>query len=106
MTDLQTLLGTLKANPAIKIRILGHVCCGGNNPDYNGVVWGPKNTKISEARARAVSDYLLEIGIESDRLKYLGMSFKYPRVFPENSEEDRVKNRRVTLRYCKTLFIM
>jgi outer membrane protein OmpA-like peptidoglycan-associated protein len=25
------------------------------------------------------------------------MSFKYPRVFPENSEEDRTKNRRVEI---------
>jgi outer membrane protein OmpA-like peptidoglycan-associated protein len=97
LTDLQTLLGTLKANPSIKIRILGHVCCGGNNPDYDGVVFGQKNIKISEARAKAVCNYLLENGIESDRLKYVGMSFKYPRVFPENSEEDRAKNRRVEI---------
>jgi outer membrane protein OmpA-like peptidoglycan-associated protein len=97
LTDLQTLLGTLKANPSIKIMILGHVCCGGNNPDYDGVVFGPKNMKISEARAKAVCNYLLENGIENDRLKYRGLSFKYPRVFPENSEEDRGKNRRVEI---------
>ncbi len=97
LTDLQTLLGTLKANPSIKIMILGHVCCGGNNPDYDGVVFGPKNMKISEARAKAVCNYLLENGIENDRLKYRGLSFKYPRVFPENSEEDRAKNRRVEI---------
>ncbi|MFN5710538.1 MAG: OmpA family protein [Bacteroidota bacterium] len=53
--------------------------------------------KISESRAKAVYDYLIENGIESGRLKYIGLSFKYPRVFPENSEEDRAKNRRVEI---------
>ncbi len=97
LTDLQTLLGTLKTNPSIKIMILGHVCCGGNNPEYDGVVFGESKIKISEARAKAVCNYLLENGIEIDRLKYRGLSFKYPRVFPENSEEDRAKNRRVEI---------
>jgi outer membrane protein OmpA-like peptidoglycan-associated protein len=94
---LQSLAQTLKANPTIKILILGHVCCGGNNPDYDKIEPGSNNMKISETRAKAVCDYLLENGIESDRLKYVGMSFKYPRVFPENSEEDRTKNRRVEI---------
>lgn len=97
MLALQSLAQTLKANPIIKILILGHVCCGGNNPDYDKIEPGSNNMKISETRAKAVCDYLLENGIESDRLKYVGMSFKYPRVFPENSEEDRTKNRRVEI---------
>lgn len=94
---LQSLLETLRANPDVKIMIQGHVCCGGNNPDYDGVVFGELKIKISEARAKAVCDYLLENGIENNRLKYKGLSFKYPRVFPENSDEDRAKNRRVEI---------
>ena len=94
---LESLAQTLKANPTIKILILGHVCCGGNNPNYDMIEPGSLNMNISDTRAKAVCDYLLENGIESDRLKYVGMSFKYPRVFPENSEEDRAKNRRVEI---------
>ena len=94
---LQSLLETLKANPNIKIMVLGHVCCGGNNPDYDLIEPGSMNMKISETRAKAVCDYLIEKGIESDRLKYKGMSFKYPVVFPENNDEDRAKNRRVEM---------
>ena len=94
---LQSLLATLKANVTIKIMVLGHVCCGGNNPDYDLIEPGQNNMKISETRAKAVCDYLLENGIESDRLKYKGLSFKYPRVFPEFSDEDRAKNRRVEI---------
>lgn len=94
---LQSLLATLKANLNIKIMVLGHVCCGGNNPDYDMIEPGELNMKISETRAKAVCDYLLENGIESNRLKYRGLSFKYPRVFPEISDEDRAKNRRVEI---------
>lgn len=94
---LQSLVETLKANPQIKIMIQGHVCCGGNNPDYDLIEPGSMNMKISETRAKAVCDYLLENGIESNRLKYVGMSFKYPLVFPEYNEEDRAKNRRVEI---------
>jgi outer membrane protein OmpA-like peptidoglycan-associated protein len=94
---LQSLLATLKANVTIKIMVLGHVCCGGNNPDYDMIEPGELNMKISETRAKAVCDYLLENGIESDRIKYKGLSFKYPRVFPEKTEEDRAKNRRVEI---------
>jgi outer membrane protein OmpA-like peptidoglycan-associated protein len=94
---LQALLATLKANKDIKIMIQGHVCCGGNNPDYDLIEPGQNRMKISESRAKAVCDYLIENGIESERLKYVGFSFKFPRVFPENSEEDRAKNRRVEI---------
>lgn len=94
---LQSLLGTLKTNPAIKIIVLGHVCCGGNNPDYDMIEPGGLNMTISETRAKAVCDFLLENGIESDRLKYRGMSFKYPLVYPENNDEDRARNRRVEI---------
>jgi outer membrane protein OmpA-like peptidoglycan-associated protein len=94
---LQSLLETLKANADIKIMVLGHVCCGGNNPNYDLIEPGQNNMKISETRAKAVCDYLQENGIMPERLQYNGISFKYPLVFPENSEQDRAKNRRVEI---------
>lgn len=94
---LQSLLETLKAKPEIKIMVLGHVCCGANNPNYDLIEPGQNNMKISETRAKAVCDYLQENGIAPKRLQFKGLSFKYPLVFPENSEEDRAKNRRVEI---------
>jgi outer membrane protein OmpA-like peptidoglycan-associated protein len=95
---LKKLAETLKQNLEVKIEIQGHVCCGGNNKDHDLMdETATPVMKISESRAKAVYDYLIENGIESGRLKYIGLSFKYPRVFPENSEEDRGKNRRVEI---------
>ncbi|HRG60001.1 MAG TPA: OmpA family protein [Bacteroidia bacterium] len=73
---LQSLLETLKANPNIKIMVLGHVGCGGNNPDYDLIEPSSMKMKTSETRAKVVCHYLMEKGIDSDRLKYKGMFFK------------------------------
>ena len=95
---LKKLAETLKQNPEVKIEIQGHVCCGGNNKDYD--LMDQTSTpvmKISESRAKAVFDYLIENGIAKERLKFRGLSFQSPVVFPEFTDEDRAKNRRVEI---------
>lgn len=95
---LKKLAETLKQNPEVKIEIQGHVCCGGNNKDYD--LMDQTSTpvmKISESRAKAVFDYLIENGVAKERLKFRGLSFQSPVVFPEFTDEDRAKNRRVEI---------
>ena len=54
---------------------------------------------LSETRAKAVADYLIEKGIPASRLKHKGFGNLKPLVpFPEKNESDRVKNRRVEIR--------
>jgi outer membrane protein OmpA-like peptidoglycan-associated protein len=50
---------------------------------------------VSEARAKAIYDYLVQKGIDAKRLRYRGMGNYFPKVNPEITEEDRIANRRV-----------
>jgi outer membrane protein OmpA-like peptidoglycan-associated protein len=72
----------LKENPTIKAEIRGHVCCG-------------NNMRISQSRAKSVYRRLIKQGISKDRLSFKGMSNNEPLVFPETTNADRQKNRRV-----------
>lgn len=71
------------------ILIRGHVCCG-------------KNMRISRNRAKAVYKELLKLGVEKSRLAYIGMSNKEPLVYPEKTNADRQKNRRVDIIFNTT----
>jgi outer membrane protein OmpA-like peptidoglycan-associated protein len=72
----------LKENPTVNAEIRGHVCCG-------------NNMRISESRARSVYKRLIKQGIKKNRISYKGMSNTEPLVFPETTNADRQKNRRV-----------
>ncbi len=52
------------------------------------------NLKLSERRARAVVEYLIEKGIDPDRLDYRGFGESSP-VMDNNTEKNRQANRRV-----------
>ncbi|MCK4664817.1 MAG: OmpA family protein [Bacteroidales bacterium] len=69
----------------IKIEISGHT-------DNVGSL--SANTRISEARAKSVIDFLIDKGIDSNRLEYVGQAYKFP-VATNDTEEGRQKNRRV-----------
>lgn len=76
---LEELLAFLKTNSNIKFRLLGHICCGDwNNPalDVRNLRTGKNN--LSEARAKAVRNYLVKKGIDKRRIRYRGMAYKYP----------------------------
>jgi outer membrane protein OmpA-like peptidoglycan-associated protein len=92
---LEELYTVLRANPGLKIRIEGHVCCGGTN-----AAGGPDadyGQEISELRVAAVYTFLVAKGIAKDRLTVAGRGFSAPKFFPERNEEERTLNRRVEI---------
>ena len=84
-TELDRLIGVMTDNPTIKIEISGHT-------DNQGSL--DLNTKLSEARAKAVVDYLIAKGVDASRLTYKGYAFSQP-ISPNDTEAGRQDNRRV-----------
>ncbi|MBN2612548.1 MAG: OmpA family protein [Bacteroidales bacterium] len=58
------------------------------------------NKQLSLARAKAVSDWLIENGIESNRIRIIGYGAEVP-IVDNNSSENRAINRRVEFRINK-----
>jgi len=83
--ELERLFKYLKDNPNLNVIIRGHVCCGNND-------------RISKNRAKAVFKELSKRGIAKSRMQYIGMSNRDPLVYPEVSNSDRQKNRRVDVK--------
>ncbi len=82
---LYELLEIMRANPNMKIKLLGHICCVEGDP-----------RKLSYQRAKAVAMFLRQNGIEKERTSFEGLGTTdpiYP--LPENNEEERAANRRV-----------
>ncbi|XOV69267.1 MAG: OmpA family protein [Fluviicola sp.] len=87
--ELFRLLEIMQNNPSLNATFHGHVCC---NP----------HQELSEGRARAIALFLLEYGIDRDRLDFLGHSNTQPKVWPEVTEEDQKQNRRVVVVFSKS----
>ena len=85
--ELQRLFDLLQDQPTLRIRIGGHT-------DYVGA--DTNNQRLSEARARAVRDYLVAAGISAEWLNYRGYGESRP-LQPGNSEAARALNRRTTV---------
>ncbi|NTW32628.1 MAG: OmpA family protein [Bacteroidetes bacterium] len=83
--SLEKLIGFLKENFTYKIEIFGHTDNTGKEED---------NDVLSEARAKAVVDYLIEKGIQKERLSYRGFGSTQP-IDSNDNEEGRSRNRRV-----------
>jgi len=79
-------------NPNIKIEISGHT---------DNIGSAAYNQKLSESRAKAVVDYLIEHGIDRSRLSYMGYGFEKP-IAPNDTEEGRQLNRRVEFKIVET----
>jgi OOP family OmpA-OmpF porin len=72
--------------PTMRVQIDGHTDSVGTDA---------YNQKLSERRANAVMNYLVnKVGIEANRLKAVGYGEAKP-AFPNDTKEDRAKNRRV-----------
>jgi outer membrane protein OmpA-like peptidoglycan-associated protein len=69
----------------LKVEIIGHT---------DDVGTDEANRVISERRAKIVVDYLISKGINPARLK-LSAKGKSEPIYPNDSEENRAKNRRV-----------
>lgn len=86
--ELLRLQKLLEDNPEMKIELRGHT-------DNQGTV--EFNLRLSEARAKAVADYLVERGIDRRRISSCGFGKAYP-VDTNNTPEGRCRNRRVEYR--------
>lgn len=82
--ELGVLYKLLEDNPKIKIEISGHT---------DNVGSAALNQRLSQDRARAVVDFLIERGTDPDRLTYEGYGFSRP-VATNDTPEGRQLNRR------------
>ena len=79
------LLEVMKANPSLKIKLQGHVCC--MKADRND---------LSTQRAKAIMMFLNKSGIDKSRLSFEGFGVSQPMyAIPEKDAEEREANRRV-----------
>jgi outer membrane protein OmpA-like peptidoglycan-associated protein len=88
---LQKALRTLRTYPEIDVEISGHTDDVGSNSS---------NRRLSQLRAEAVKDWLINHGVESNRLSAMGYGEEQPFV-PNDSPENRQKNRRIEFKRIK-----
>lgn len=84
ISELRKLQELMKQNPDLRIEIGGHTDSTGS--------FG-HNKELSEKRALSVLNYLVENGIEKDRLTYIGYADQQP-IATNDTEEGRAMNRR------------
>jgi len=84
-SELDELVGYLKRSKDKKIVLSGHTDTVGSDS---------ANQKLSEARAKSVMEYLVQKGIENNRLSAVGFGEERP-VDSNDTFEGRQKNRRV-----------
>ena len=83
-SELDRLVGFMKLNTGIKIKISGHTDNQGDEKS---------NKILSENRAKAVVSYLINTGISPDRLSYAGYGATIP-IDSNLTDEGRARNRR------------
>ncbi len=83
--ELDELVKFMKENTQIKGEISGHTDNIGNPQD---------NLRLSLDRAKSVFDYLINAGIDKDRLKFQGYGANRPAA-KNDTEEGRAQNRRI-----------
>jgi len=93
LSELNKVHEFLNHHSAIGIEISGHTDSTGS---------AEHNQKLSEQRAQAVVDFLMEKGIAEQRLKAEGYGDRNP-VAENSTEEGRAKNRRTELRIIEIL---
>ena len=84
--ELKRLLKLMKDNPNIRVEIAGHTDSVGTK-GYN--------KKLSQERAQSVANWLIENGIDRNRIVAKGYGEEKP-IADNGTEEGRAKNRRVT----------
>jgi outer membrane protein OmpA-like peptidoglycan-associated protein len=89
--ELDRLVKILKENPTMVIEIGGHTDSDGSE-EYN--------LRLSQARAESVMKYLIQAGIEPERLRAKGYGETQP-VAPNDTPENKQKNRRTEFKVLK-----
>jgi len=85
--ELDSLVSFMKSNPSTKIEISGHTDATGNEAH---------NRRLSENRADAVAEYIVDKGIETSRVSFNGFGSSKP-IASNNDPKGRRKNRRVEI---------
>ena len=85
---LDEVVATLQKYPMIRIEVQGHTDSDGSSS---------ANLDLSARRARAVVEYLINRGVDPNRLEYVGYGESKPLV-PNTSREQKAVNRRVEFR--------
>ncbi len=93
---LEKLLETMENYQNLEIEIQGHICCQVNGADGYDII--NKNYHLSINRAKAVYDYLVSAGINSDRMTYKGFGSSNKRFPFERNEKEEDMNRRVEIK--------
>lgn len=91
LPELEKLMEFMELNENVRIEIGGHTDNVGSEED---------NQSLSEARAKAVRDYLVKNRVSLDRLSFKGYGESKP-VVDNESEENRQKNRRIEFTIIK-----
>ncbi|MCU0392021.1 MAG: OmpA family protein [Thermoflexibacter sp.] len=86
--ELERLVRMLKESPNMKIQLEGHTDIEGRLSD---------NMKLSQERVEFIKSFLIEKGIEKDRIKTLALGESQP-ITKERNEESKKLNRRVEMR--------
>jgi outer membrane protein OmpA-like peptidoglycan-associated protein len=86
--ELKEVVAFLENNPEVRIMLEGHT---------DNVGTEAYNLELSENRARAVYQYLINSGIDPGRLEYTGYGFSQP-IDTNSTEEGRARNRRTEMR--------
>lgn len=92
---LNALLEVMKSHPNMKIEIQGHICCQLGETD--GLDMDTGEMQLSLNRAMAVKQWLMRKGINENRMEVKGFGGRYPKIYPEKTELDKQKNRRVEI---------
>jgi len=89
MPKIEELATFLKENPGYKVEIQGYTDNTGSE-SYN--------KKLSERRAKAVYEALINLGVSQDRLSYKGYGSENP-IASNDTQEGRIANRRVVAKF-------
>ncbi|MCS7075262.1 MAG: OmpA family protein [Bacteroidia bacterium] len=92
--ELKRVADFLKTNTNIVIEIGGHTDNGASGTSPNYLI------QLSQARAKAVADYILKCGVNVTQINYKGYGSTKP-IADNNSPEGRAKNRRVEFTVLK-----
>jgi outer membrane protein OmpA-like peptidoglycan-associated protein len=90
-TELERVVGLMKENPGLAVEINAHT---------DDVGSASYNLALSDRRAQSVVDFLIESNINQDRFTARGLGESQP-VVPNDTEENKAKNRRVVLKIVK-----
>jgi len=97
MPTLEVLYHVMNSRKDLKIEIQGHVCCVADG-QIDGSNYRNGSNHLSKDRAEAVKEYLINLGIDPNRVLTKGFGGSRRLISPELTESDMARNRRVEIR--------